>query len=183
MSDEEDDTKPKHVPDTQQQQDIYNQVARFNSRQVVQNTGFYPFNAIGRVDSGCSGSFVGPNLVLTAAHCIILNQTYSSNLNFRRAKPCNGQGVLYTWRYAAVYNRWLTSNSQDWRYDIGWIITHKNNPSPVYIHFKSTPPAVGHHMQTFGYPDAIIPVTASLFQPVPFVSILFKVIMLNIHVT
>ena len=153
FDDEEDKKKPKHVPDTQQQQDIYNQVARFNNRQVVQNTGLYPFNAIGRVDSGCSGSFVGPNLVLTAAHCIIpdpRSKAYSSNLNFRRAKPCNGQGILHTWRYAAVYYQWLTSNNLDFRYDIGWIITH--NPSPVYIHFGSTLPATGHHMQTSGYP-------------------------------
>ena len=149
---------PTDIKSHQELQDINNQVAIFNNRFIVENTEIWPYNAIGRVENGCSGSFVAPNLILTAAHCIILNpqfKTYASNLNFKRGKPCNGQGTLHNWRYAAVYNRWLTSNHQDLQYDIGWIITH--NPSPVYIPFKYTPPAKGHFMHTSGYPSSDSP--------------------------
>ena len=138
---------------SQELQDIYNQVARFNNRFVVENTEIWPYNAIGRFDSGGSGSFVAPYLILTCAHCIISNvgsKSYASNLQFYRGKPCNGQGTIHNWRYAAVYYRWLTSNHQDFRYDIGWVITQ--TPSPVYIPFKYTSPPVGHFMHTSGYP-------------------------------
>ena len=149
---------PTDIKSHQELQDINNEIARFNNRFIVENTEIYPYNAIGRVENGCSGSFVAPYLVLTAAHCIINNpqfKTYASNLNFHRGKPCNGQGIIHNWKYAAVYYRWLTSGHQDWSYDIGWIITH--NPSPVYIPFKYTRPPVGHFMHTSGYPSSDSP--------------------------
>ena len=153
--DDEEKKKPKHVPDTQQQQDIYNQINRFNNRNQVINTGSYPYNAVGKIGSHCSGTFVDQYVVLTAAHCIINNpasKTYTSDLNVNRAKPCNGQGIIHNWKYAAVYNRWLTSSTQDYRYNIGWIIVNVN--SPVFMPFKFALPSTNTFIQTAGYPSS-----------------------------
>jgi protease YdgD len=35
----------------------------------------YPLSAIGRLDSGCTGTFISPRLIVTAGHCLVDNAT------------------------------------------------------------------------------------------------------------
>lgn len=40
-------------------------------RRVEMTSTDYPWKAIGRLSTGCTGTLVGPDLVLTAAHCVL----------------------------------------------------------------------------------------------------------------
>lgn len=53
-----------------------------DSRVAVDGDTF-PFNALGRIDSGCTGFLIAPNLVGTAAHCVVNSSDGSLKTNLR----------------------------------------------------------------------------------------------------
>ena len=70
-----------------------------DTRLKVSQPHIYPWSSMGRVDSGSTGTFIGPQHVLTAGHSFRTKKWYR-NLNFRRAKNCNPhKGTLYKWKY------------------------------------------------------------------------------------
>lgn len=73
-----------------------------DTRKLIQNTRVYPFWRIGEFDwtgeGGCSGTVVGKNSVLTAAHCVYSTKTKSWRVPKRFAPG----------RYRATSGRWTT---------------------------------------------------------------------------
>ena len=87
----------------------------------------YPWRTIGRIDIGCTGTFVRGRTILTAGHCVHKGNNradgWYKHLDFRRAKDCNpNNGYHYKWKTAVTYYGWYRYSYQ--HYDIAIIITY-----------------------------------------------------------
>jgi V8-like Glu-specific endopeptidase len=58
-----------------------------------------PYSAIGRLDSGCTGTLIGSRLVLTAAHCVYSSKdrSISPEVQYFRAAFANGKSMGDAW--------------------------------------------------------------------------------------
>ncbi|KAL4425886.1 hypothetical protein ABPG75_009902 [Micractinium tetrahymenae] len=74
----------------------------------------FPWRAVGYIDSGCSGSLVGPSTVLTAGHCVYDtgSGTFFSNLRFTPDMHDGGQHCARHRGSACV--AWDTPTSVPW---------------------------------------------------------------------
>ena len=123
-----------------------------DSRTKVSPVSGFPYSAIGRVDIGCTGTFIARRTILTAGHCVYStssNQWYS-NLGFGRLKDCDpDQGVRYTWKQAITFTGWTQNHLQE--YDIAIITV--NEYSSYTMQFSSLPPLSTQTSITIaGYP-------------------------------
>jgi V8-like Glu-specific endopeptidase len=109
----------------------------------------YPFTAMGKIEIGCSGTFIGSNVVMTAGHCVHYKNEWHRYLKIHREKGCfPKEGIVYEWSHAIAYKHWIEHSSPD--YDIAWIIYESS--SPVTMPFTSRTPAEGTRIYIYGYP-------------------------------
>ena len=105
-----------------------------DSRVQVTDTEVSPYSAIGKLDNGCTGTFIASKTVLTAGHCVynINTRKWYSNLNIRRKKDCDpDEGVEHTWNKALAPVGW---ENHGWKaYDFAVIFYDEE--SPVYMPF------------------------------------------------
>lgn len=68
-----------------------------DNREETQDGGIY--RAVGRLDSGCTGTLVGRNLVLTAAHCVIdgATRTIKPQVKYFRPNLRDGHSAKPSW--------------------------------------------------------------------------------------
>lgn len=76
----------------------------------VENTSLFPYRAIGRLSSGCTGALIGPRHVLTSGHCIFNKDSrgWSEDLEFSPAQ----NGKKYPFGTVPVKKRLLP---KDWK--------------------------------------------------------------------
>ncbi|GMH33189.1 hypothetical protein BSKO_01023 [Bryopsis sp. KO-2023] len=69
----------------------------------------YPFNVVGNMQNGCTGTLVGPCHVLTAGHCVYSHERreYSSQLSFYPARNGRNNVPARAWKEYKVSPNWL----------------------------------------------------------------------------
>ena len=119
---------------TEEEDDLTNKITEQvvfgrDDRRRVTNVGRFPYNVMGRIDIGCTGTLIRRNVVLTAGHCLHggRGKSWYSAINFRRQKNCDPNGgFLMRYRRAVTYKAW-TKRSRI-THDIGIIILRSSYP-------------------------------------------------------
>ena len=114
----------------------------------------YPWRTMGRIDIGCTGTFVRGKTILTAGHCVHRGNNSPSGwykyLNFRRAKNCNpNNGYYYKWKRAVTYWGWYRHRYQ--HYDIAIITTYYRYGNWMAFGYRSYFPS-SWYININGYP-------------------------------
>lgn len=122
-----------------------------DTRAKVSNTQKYPYSAIGKVDSGCTGTFIGPRHVITAGHCVYNTffKKWRKNVNIQRAKNCDpDKGTYHKWKYVIITTGWRWFGWPS--YDYAMIVV--DEPSPVWMEIGWKKPMPLYTVNINGYP-------------------------------
>lgn len=125
-----------------------------DSRAKVLNIREAPYSAIVFIkDRGCSGFFVGPRHVLTAAHCVynVTSNSWHTDLNFYRGKNCNpDKGYSYRWKKAIIPSGYKDHKHP--AYDYAMLISFEKSPNVMNFGWTNRPTSLTS-VHIAGYPS------------------------------
>ena len=122
-----------------------------DTRQQVSDTSRFPYNAMGQIEIGCTGTFIARRTVLLAGHCVHEGNggKWYRYLNIHREKNCDPDtGTIHNWKWAVTFIGWTQYAFAS--YDIAVITV--NEASPNIMIFESSCSIPLEIINIAGYP-------------------------------
>ena len=123
-----------------------------DDRVQVTDTEVSPYSAIGKLDNGCTGTFIASKTVLTAGHCVYNSnrRQWYNRLNIHRKKSCDpDNGVEHTWNKALTTEGWWSHGLL--QYDFALVFYGEE--SPVFMAFDYNDALESNDTMIVGYPS------------------------------
>eukprot|EP01024_Parvocaulis_polyphysoides_P046410 TRINITY_DN4368_c0_g2_i1.p1 TRINITY_DN4368_c0_g2~~TRINITY_DN4368_c0_g2_i1.p1 ORF type:complete len:535 (-),score=44.04 TRINITY_DN4368_c0_g2_i1:137-1570(-) len=156
-------TQPLIVPITEQRPSVGGEFQAGNVEgSQVKDVSTYPFSSVGRLKKGCSASVLGPNHILTVAHCIfnVTTGEYTDNLELDFALQQNGQEDTAAATFKIIYpfipKGWFTGRTFKEKYRHNYAVLLVDGNLTQYVpqtwSFQNTCNE-NLNLNIIGYPD------------------------------
>lgn len=131
--------------ETEEESQLAN-VFSYDDREEIEYP-IYPFSSIGRLDSGCTGTLISDQLVLTAAHCLIDNTTGRLKPTATYFRP--GLSPGYIEQRAWIRDFWFGSYTPESNRALDFAVIRLATPLRGYSFMPLSPNNLGQQLPAY----------------------------------